>query len=151
MKIASSLRAGKSCAESLFRSFIDTDVDFLDAPSGNPSGSTANVMLWDQTTGFAYIANTADTRAVLCRSGEALDLSIDRKGSDPEEIARIAESGGFIVNGRVQGSLAVSRALGDSALKIVGKVAGRKVLIPDPEVTTFRPCAQIDNFIIIGT
>jgi serine/threonine protein phosphatase PrpC len=96
----------------LFKSFIDTDIEFLDAPSGNPSGSTANVMLWDQSTGYAYIANTADTRAVLCRSGEALDLSIDRKASDPEEIARIAESGGFIVKGRVQGSLAVSRALG---------------------------------------
>lgn len=31
--------------------------------------------------------------SVLCRCGIALDLSIDRKASDPEEIARIAESG----------------------------------------------------------
>ena len=30
------------------------DVEFLRTSSGNPSGSTANVMLWDSTTG-AYV------------------------------------------------------------------------------------------------
>ena len=58
----------------------------------------------------------------------AIDLTIDRKASDPEEVARIAESGGFVTNGRVQGTLAVSRALGDSQLK----APGRRVLIADP-------------------
>ena len=48
------------------------------------------------------MANTADTRAVLSRQGAAIDLTIDRKASDPEEVARIAESGGFVANGRVQ-------------------------------------------------
>jgi hypothetical protein len=64
------------------------------------------------------VANTADTRAVLSRQGVALDLTIDRKASDPEEIARIAESGGFVANGRVQGTLAVSRALGDAQVRV---------------------------------
>ena len=34
--------------------------------------------------------------SVLCRGGIALNLSIDRKASDPEEIARIAESGQYL-------------------------------------------------------
>lgn len=32
-------------------------------------------------------------KTVLCRSGVAVDLTIDRKATDPEEIARIAEAG----------------------------------------------------------
>ena len=69
----------------------------------------------------------------------AIDLTIDRKASDPEEVARIAESGGFVANGRVQGTLAVSRALGDSQLK----APGRRVLIADPGTHThtyFHSC-----------
>jgi hypothetical protein len=34
-----------------------------------------------------------------------------RKATDPEEVARIAKAGGFVVNGRVLGSLAISRYL----------------------------------------
>ena len=58
-----------------------------------------------------------DTRCVLCRKGVGMPLSVDQKATNPEEIARVAENGGFVVNGRVMGSLAVARALGDVNLK----------------------------------
>lgn len=158
MKIAALLRTGKSCPEALFTSFRECDAAFLKT-TGDSSGSTANVMLWDQRCGgIAYIANTGDTRAVLSRSGKAYNLSIDRKATDPEEIARVAKEGGFVSNGRVLGSLAVSRALGDAQLKAraMGSVAINRtlgdaqskalsrtqlsrVLIPDPEVTSYMP------------
>ncbi|KAJ2801740.1 mgpp2cl-1, protein phosphatase 2C-like protein 1, partial [Coemansia guatemalensis] len=38
-------------------------------------------------------------------------------GDDSHEIERISEAGGYVFNGRVNGILAVTRALGDSSLK----------------------------------
>lgn len=154
MKVTAFLRSGKPCNEALYSSFLSADAEFLRSGRSN-AGSTACVLIWEQRTGTAMIANTGDTRAVLCRSGRAIDLTIDKKATSHDEIARITKEGGFVVNGRVMGSLAVSRALGDSQLKIPGK----RVLIPDPEVTSFRPNAvettsgglEIDEFVIIAT
>ncbi|KAJ6055255.1 hypothetical protein N7444_004353 [Penicillium canescens] len=64
-----------------------------------------------------YTANVGDARIVLCRNGKALRLSYDHKGSDENEGKRIANAGGLILNNRVNGVLAVTRALGDAYLK----------------------------------
>jgi len=64
-----------------------------------------------------YTANVGDARIVLCRNGKALRLSYDHKGNDENEGKRITKAGGLILNNRVNGVLAVTRALGDSYLK----------------------------------
>ena len=64
-----------------------------------------------------YTANVGDARIVLCRNGRALRLSYDHKGSDENEGKRVANAGGLILNNRVNGVLAVTRALGDSYMK----------------------------------
>ena len=64
-----------------------------------------------------YTANVGDARIVLCRNGKALRLSYDHKGSDENEGKRISNAGGLILNNRVNGVLAVTRALGDAYLK----------------------------------
>ncbi|KAJ2403672.1 phosphatase 2C [Coemansia sp. RSA 2526] len=64
-----------------------------------------------------YCANVGDTRAVLSRNGCAKRLTYDHKGDDAHEIERISEAGGYVFNGRVNGVLAVTRALGDADLK----------------------------------
>lgn len=64
-----------------------------------------------------YTANVGDARIILCRNGKALRLSYDHKGSDENEGKRIANAGGLILNNRVNGVLAVTRALGDSYMK----------------------------------
>ena len=43
-----------------------------------------------------------------------------------------------------------SNCLGDARLKVTATATGGTVLIPDPEVTTFRPCSMMDDFVIIG-
>lgn len=50
-----------------------------------------------------YTANVGDARIVLCRSGKALRLSYDHKGSDENEGKRVANAGGLILNNRVNG------------------------------------------------
>jgi len=65
-----------------------------------------------------YIANAGDCRAVLCREGRAVDLSVDQKPTSPSEMKRIHDCGGVVSsNGRVNGELAVSRSLGDIPLQ----------------------------------
>ncbi|KAF2462193.1 phosphatase 2C-like domain-containing protein [Lineolata rhizophorae] len=64
-----------------------------------------------------YTANVGDARIVLCRNGRALRLSYDHKGSDENEGKRVANAGGLILNNRVNGVLAVTRALGDAYMK----------------------------------
>lgn len=78
-------------------------------------GSTAIVCL---IIGMDLICiNLGDARAVLCREGRAIDLSVDYKASRKDEQERIKSQGGYIVFGRVLGRLAVTRAFGDFECK----------------------------------
>uniref|UniRef100_A0A6A7GA39 Protein phosphatase 2C-related protein n=1 Tax=Hirondellea gigas TaxID=1518452 RepID=A0A6A7GA39_9CRUS len=84
------------------------------------SGTTAVTGLtrMENDRKILYVANCGDSRAVLCRNGTAVRLSRDHKPQDPEEQKRIIAAGGFIGRfDRVNGILAVSRAIGDHMLK----------------------------------
>jgi serine/threonine protein phosphatase PrpC len=59
----------------------------------------------------------------------ATPLSRDHKPSREDEARRIREAGGFVINGRVMGELAVSRAFGDAEFK-----KGIKSIIEDEGV-----------------
>eukprot|EP00953_Heterococcus_sp_UTEX-ZZ885_P035254 18208-Heterococcus_DN1.PRE.2 len=85
------------------------------------------------------MANLGDCRAVLCRAGTAVDLTTDCKASRPDEIARIAEVGAFVSNGRINGGLQVSRAFGDFKDKGNG-LGGRNVVSSEPELTEELTC-----------
>mmetsp|Transcript_31716 Transcript_31716/g.105107 ORF Transcript_31716/g.105107 Transcript_31716/m.105107 type:complete len:450 (-) Transcript_31716:276-1625(-) len=68
------------------------------------------------------VANAGDSRAVLCRGGQAVALSFDHKPNDPSERNRIEKAGGRVVltegnQFRVNGNLNLSRALGDLDFK----------------------------------
>lgn len=60
------------------------------------------------------VANVGDCRAVFC-DGER--ITRDHRCDDPVELARIKLAGGVVFNGRVNGLLEPTRALGDFALK----------------------------------
>ncbi|KAJ3028498.1 UNVERIFIED_CONTAM: Protein phosphatase 2C 1 [Siphonaria sp. JEL0065] len=89
-----------------------------------------------------YTANVGDARAVLSRDGKALRLSYDHKGTDPHETQRIQESGGFVVNGRVNGVLAVTRALGDVTMKdyILGNPYTTETVLNDADNVLILAC-----------
>lgn len=89
-----------------------------------------------------YTANVGDARIILCRAGKALRLSYDHKGSDEVEGKRIANAGGLILNNRVNGVLAVTRALGDAYMK--------KLVTGHPYTTETVIQPDSDEFIIIA-
>lgn len=88
-----------------------------------------------------FVANAGDSRAVLCRDGKAIALSKDHKAGDAAELKRVLDLGGAVLRDRVQGVLAVSRALGDKALN--------PYVTPEPEITqtTLEPN---DTFLILA-
>lgn len=81
-------------------------------PKGQPdadialyTGCTANVCsIYDNKM---YFANAGDSRAVLCRKGEAFPMSIDHKPELQTELSRIEKAGGWVTEGRVKGKLKI--------------------------------------------
>lgn len=60
------------------------------------------------------MANAGDSRGVGCTKAKGtLALSYDHKPENKEEQLRIEAAGGFVEANRVNGNLALSRALGD--------------------------------------
>ncbi|EPQ57027.1 protein phosphatase 2C [Gloeophyllum trabeum ATCC 11539] len=88
-----------------------------------------------------YCANAGDARGVLCRAGKAVRLTYDHKGSDKQEAKRITDAGGFMMSGRVNGVLAVTRSLGDSSMK--------EFVVGSPYTTETELCED-DEFLILA-
>lgn len=62
-----------------------------------------------------WLANAGDSRAIMCRKGRAVQISRDHKSDSVDEKRRIQALHGFITEDRrVNGVLALSRALGDT-------------------------------------
>ena len=83
------------------------------------AGCTSCVVL--VTNDALYCANSGDSRAVLAtKAGKTIELSYDHKPDNAGELARVKAGGGFVEEGRVQGVIAVSRAIGDWEYKNPG-------------------------------
>lgn len=113
------------------------------------SGCTATVNL---ITGDGRIvcANAGDSRTVLGSKGSAKPLSFDHKPQNEEEKARICAAGGFVDFGRVNGNLALSRAIGDFEFKKNEALSAEKqVVTADPDVTTHQ-ITEDDEFLVVA-
>uniref|UniRef100_A0A183FK16 protein-serine/threonine phosphatase n=1 Tax=Heligmosomoides polygyrus TaxID=6339 RepID=A0A183FK16_HELPZ len=120
----------------------------LETP-GEDSGTTACVCLMNKER--IVVANAGDSRAVLCRGGTAIDLSIDHKPEDDVEKTRIVNAGGFVnEDGRVNGGLNLSRAFGDHSYKKNTELPLRDQMItalPDVKVEELQPS---DEFLVVA-
>ncbi|TMW60528.1 hypothetical protein Poli38472_000570 [Pythium oligandrum] len=129
-------------------------------------GSTA-VLVWfmghKSSALRFYTLNLGDSRAVLCRGGNAIPITRDHKPNLPDEKQRILQVGGFVgvFNGvpRVYSAagagltvqpeaatyLAVSRAFGDRSLKIPAPCVSS-----EPEIKSYQ-VHEDDLLIVIAT
>eukprot|EP00020_Sapocribrum_chincoteaguense_P002865 CAMPEP_0170752724 /NCGR_PEP_ID=MMETSP0437-20130122/12116_1 /TAXON_ID=0 /ORGANISM="Sexangularia sp." /LENGTH=929 /DNA_ID=CAMNT_0011091803 /DNA_START=26 /DNA_END=2815 /DNA_ORIENTATION=- len=108
--------------------------------SRDVSGATALVVTFfgDEL----YVANCGDARAVLCRGGNAVRLSVDHKPDDPLERKRIRELGGFVSHvGRILDDIMVARSLGDAQ--------NQPYVTCEPYVAHFEMTPD-DEFLILG-
>ncbi|XP_041950441.1 protein phosphatase, Mg2+/Mn2+ dependent, 1Ab isoform X3 [Alosa sapidissima] len=113
------------------------------------SGSTAvGVMISPR---HIYFINCGDSRALLSRGGRVHFFTQDHKPSNPAEKERIQNAGGSVMIQRVNGSLAVSRALGDFDYKCVhGKGPTEQLVSPEPEVYEIERSDAEDEFVVLA-
>ncbi|XP_052205004.1 probable protein phosphatase 2C 2 [Diospyros lotus] len=94
------------------------------------------------------VANAGDCRAVLCRRGEAIDMSRDHRPNYASEKRRVEELGGYIDDGGyLNGVLSVTRALGDWDVK--SPHGSASPLISEPEFNQ-TILTEEDEFLIMG-
>eukprot|EP00013_Stygamoeba_regulata_P007693 CAMPEP_0177644296 /NCGR_PEP_ID=MMETSP0447-20121125/8607_1 /TAXON_ID=0 /ORGANISM="Stygamoeba regulata, Strain BSH-02190019" /LENGTH=554 /DNA_ID=CAMNT_0019146637 /DNA_START=261 /DNA_END=1922 /DNA_ORIENTATION=- len=109
--------------ECIEEAYKQTDADILERcrKDGWKDGTTTVLTFVLGNT--IVVANTGDSEAILGRKEEGSDalvpvvLSKKHRPSDDVERQRIESLGGAVFGGRVFGTLAVSRALGDSEFK----------------------------------
>lgn len=98
-----------------------------------------------------YVANVGDSRCVLSKNGEAVDLSVDHKPNTPRERARIVAAGLDVEHGRVNGALGLSRALGDLKYKNNTRLCSTQqavTAVPDVACVDLQP---EHNFLVIAS
>ncbi|CAL9188957.1 unnamed protein product, partial [Musa hybrid cultivar] len=116
--------------------------------SGPTSGSTACVAVIRNNQ--LIVANAGDSRCVLSRKGQAISLSTDHKPYLVEEKERIVKAGGFIQAGRINGSLNLTRAIGDMEFKQNKFLpAEKQVVTCNPDINIVELCDD-DEFLILA-
>ncbi|DBA70974.1 TPA: hypothetical protein ACH3X2_011414 [Trebouxia sp. C0005] len=106
------------------------------AYKGPSAGCTAVVALIEGQT--LLVANAGDSRCVVSESGKAVAMSYDHKPTDAAEHSRIIKAGGYVMDGRVNGSLNLSRAIGDMEYKQTSHLSAA-----EQAVTAFPDVRQI--------
>ncbi|KAK7501384.1 hypothetical protein BaRGS_00007509 [Batillaria attramentaria] len=112
------------------------------------TGTTATVCLIHDSSELV-VAHVGDSRAVLCRKGGAVRLSIDHDPDDPDETERVTKHGGRIIqnsqgNSQVNGRLGMTRSIGDTELKAYGVIA-------QPHLKSLEIKHGYDAFLMLAT
>ncbi|OXB84084.1 UNVERIFIED_CONTAM: hypothetical protein H355_012202, partial [Colinus virginianus] len=112
------------------------------------SGTTATVALLRDGIELV-VASVGDSRALLCRKGKAMKLTIDHTPERKEEKERIRKCGGFVAwnslgQPHVNGRLAMTRSIGDLDLKNSGVIA-------QPETKRVQLHHADDGFLVLTT
>merc|ERR1719510_1201444 len=117
---------------------------------GNDSGCTAVVALMRGNE--LYVANAGDSRCVVCRDGKAIEMSFDHKPEDTPERDRIETAGGRVTpDGRVNGGLNLSKAIGDHAYKTNKALSLQEQMIsPVPDIRTLQIDTTKDSYIVLA-
>ncbi|KAI9498096.1 phosphatase 2C-like domain-containing protein [Zychaea mexicana] len=140
----------KEYHEALKDGFLSIDKDLSE--DGNfaydPSGCTAVTALVTPD-GKILVANAGDSRSVISVKGKSKALSYDHKPVDRAESQRIIAAGGFVEFGRVNGNLALSRAIGDFEFKQNAQLpAEEQIVTCDPDIIEHEMTDDDEFFIL---
>ncbi|XP_030234876.1 protein phosphatase 1B isoform X4 [Gadus morhua] len=129
--------------------FLHIDEHMRSCNGMDRSGSTAVGVLLSPD--HLFFINCGDSRAVLYRNARVCFSTLDHKPCNPQEKERIQNAGGSVMIQRVNGSLAVSRALGDFDYKCVdGKGQTEQLVSPEPDVFEMVRSPELDQFVVLA-
>ncbi|KRY40153.1 putative protein phosphatase 2C T23F11.1 [Trichinella spiralis] len=161
--------------EAIKQGFLDVDKDMLEN-HGNlvgVAGTTAVIVMLKEDTlfclsaycllacnsamlknisssQFAFDGNVGDSRAVISAGGVAEPLSFDHKPVNEGEIKRIFSAGGWVEFNRVNGNLAMSRALGDFIYKACHEKSPKEQIVTAYPDVVSRSLTDADEFIVLA-
>lgn len=146
--LASGQAHGGDMEKAFHDAYLAIDAKLMTSELRNDGGCTAVSVL--VAGGKVYCGNAGDSRAVMCRKGVAVPLSFDHKPTHPTEIARIERAGSTVSNGRVNGMLSLTRAIGDFDFKMNKDLPlAEQAITAAPDVTV-NSLTNADDFIIIA-
>ncbi|KAJ5691455.1 Protein phosphatase 2C [Penicillium malachiteum] len=130
--------------------FLATDRAILEDPryEEEVSGCTASTSIISKHK--IWVANAGDSRSVLGVKGRAKPLSYDHKPQNEGEKARITAAGGFVDFGRVNGNLALSRAIGDFEFKKSAELSPEQQIVTAYPDVTMHELTEDDEFLVIA-
>ncbi|KHJ36306.1 putative protein phosphatase 2c ptc2 protein [Erysiphe necator] len=143
--------ASGNLEQALRDGFLATDRAILYGHSilkNEASGCTATVGLISGTK--IFVANAGDSRSVLGVKGRAKPLSFDHKPMNEGEKARIISAGGTVEHGRVNGNLALSRAIGDFDFKKCASLTQEQQAVTVYPDVTIHDISEDDEFMVIA-
>ena len=137
----------------IYEGFLALDQNIKDNPTWangeDHSGTTAITVMISPT--HIYLANCGDSRGIICSDGKLKFSTEDHKPYLPDEKSRIEKAGGTVMMQRVNGSLAVSRALGDFDYKRNNSIKATEQLVsPAPDVTVLSRDNDKDEFLLLA-
>lgn len=117
------------------KAFLDIDEAMLkdETLHDQMAGSTAVAVLIKENN--LYCANAGDSRAIACINGKVEVLSLDHKPNNESELKRIRAGGGWVEYNRVNGNLALSRALGDFVFKRNSKKKAEEQIVTGKNIS----------------
>lgn len=133
--------------EALRAATVQMDTDFCTRTDEREDGSTCCFcVVHSKTEGKTWeviAVNVGDSRAMIVKpDGSVIDLTKDHKPEDYEEAARIVRAGGEVRSNRVDGQLAMSRAIGDWQYKkdeSIPQLEQKVIPLPDIQTGTAEP------------
>ena len=113
------------------------------------SGTTAIVVMISPT--HIIWANCGDSRSIFCSDNGLKFATVDHKPSTDSEKTRIEKAGGTVMMQRVNGTLAVSRALGDFDYKRDSRLKPVEQLVsPEPDMVVLERDQDKDEFLVLA-
>ncbi|CAO1421169.1 unnamed protein product [Diamesa tonsa] len=128
------------------------DEEFMNNMSDEPGKDSGCTAVAAVLRGLdLYVANAGDSRCIVCRKGKVVEMSFDHKPEDTTEFERIRNAGGRVsADGRVNGGLNLSRAIGDHGYKTRTDLKSEEQMIsalPDLRKLTLN---KDDEFIVLA-
>mmetsp|Transcript_52908 Transcript_52908/g.113430 ORF Transcript_52908/g.113430 Transcript_52908/m.113430 type:complete len:662 (-) Transcript_52908:95-2080(-) len=170
MKIQPSSRDEK-IVQAVKKAFLQTDKEILEGATRKglaTVGTTAVVLILHGNPKLnvplrLVVGHVGDSKAILCRGGEAIPLTKDHKPDSPEEKRRVEKAGGLILqvrgtwrvaasanpnsnrNKREYQGLGMTRSIGDMYFKTPSPL-----VVAEPDVTVHQ-MNEKDMSVVLGT
>lgn len=139
--------------QALIDTYLNTDEALLKDPvlRNDHSWCTATSIIISKLQKLLICANSGDSRTVLSTKGFAKALSYDHKPTLASEKSRIIAAEGFVEMDRVNGNLALSRALGDFEFKNNKKLGPHEQIVTCvPDILAHELNYEEDEFVILA-